>query len=134
MSDPLVTATDLGVLLSDPTINQSRAEYLLDRAQTLCESIISPLPDAAAVIVERVAARAYVTMTAARQVQLEMADAAYGTQTGSVGGVYLTDADRADLRRLSGGGGAFNIDLLPAGYTVPVADFAVLDASWDVNP
>jgi hypothetical protein len=68
------------------------------------------------VIVKRVAARGYVTVTSARQYQLGMADTGFGTQPGPVGGVYLTRADKADLRRIAGGGGAFSIDLLPADY------------------
>lgn len=121
MSDPLITPEDLGTYLNDDSLDQERAAKMIDLAQQLCESVISPLPDVAEVVVTRVAARGYVTTTAARQYQLNEADAAYGTMSGPVGGVYLTRSDKTDLRRLSGGGGAFSIDVLPAGYVAPIS-------------
>jgi hypothetical protein len=43
-----------------------------------------------------------------------------------MGGIYLTRGDRADLRRLTGGGAAFTINPLPAGYALDVPP-------WDFN-
>lgn len=132
MSDPLIDPGDLATYLNDDSLDTARATDMIGYAQTLCESILSPLPDEAAVVVIRVAARGYVTTTAARQYQLGMADAGYGTQPGPVGGVYLTRADKTDLRRLTGGGGAFSIDLLPADYApcLPPWDANVSDWGW----
>lgn len=126
MSDPVIDPSDLGIYLTDTTINVVKAMGLILDAQTLCEDIISPLPAAASVIVKRVAGRAYSSTTAARQVQLGQADAAFGATPGPVGGVYLTRYDVADLRRMAGGGGAFSINMLPA-------DYATTLAPWDIN-
>lgn len=124
MSDPLVDPTELGVYLNDPDIDTARAADLIDDAQTLCESVVFPLPDTAAVIVKRVAGAAYVSITSPRQAQL---NAAGGLTTGGGGGVWLTRFDREDLRRLAGGtSGAFTISMLPATYA-PVLPI------WDVN-
>jgi hypothetical protein len=121
MSAPVIAATDLGTYLNDPSIDIDRAMALIADAQTLCESIVAPpLPAAAAVIVKRVAARAYVSIASPRQAQLAAAGSPYGA-VGSMGGVYLTQYDVEDLRRLNGGGGAFSIDLLPAGYVAPTS-------------
>lgn len=128
-----VEPEDLATSLNDVSINEDRAQHFIDRAVTLCQSIINPLPDEADVVVERVAARAYFSTTSARQYQLDAAEAAFGTQPGPVGGVYLTRADKADLRRLSGGGGAFSIDLLPTDYVAPLPIDLDL-ADWDTPP
>lgn len=131
MSAPLVDPTDLGVYLNDvESIDDTRAAMMIADAQALCESIVSPLPAAAALVVKRVAARGYVSTTAARQYQLNEADAAYGTVAGPVGGVYLTQSDVLDLRRLGGvSGGAFSIDLLPVDYVAPVP-WGSCDLGW----
>lgn len=119
MSEPLITSDDLGTYLNDQTINGDRADLMIALAQTLCESIISPLPDSAVVVVMRVAARGYVTTTSARQAQTAVAGSPFGSVPGGMGGIYLTGTDESDLRRLAGSGGAFSIDLLPAGYIAP---------------
>lgn len=122
MSDPLVTSDDLAVALNDKTIDADRADFWIGQAQTLCESIASPLPATAAVVVTRVAARAYAsTASASRAAQLAASGSPF---TPGGGGAYLTKSDRSDLRRLAGGGNAFTIDMLPAGYVLPVP-------SWD---
>ena len=126
MSDPVIDATDLGTYLNDPGIDTDRAMSLIVDAQALCEDVVSPLPDAAAVIVKRVAGRAYTTILSPRQQQIAASGGQFaGTSTG---GVYLTQYDIADLRRMAGGGGAFSIDLLPAGYTLPVVSYG---PDWD---
>lgn len=116
-SDPLITPADLGVYLSDTSIDPDRAAMFIQDAQTLCEAIVSPLPDAASVIVKRVAGRAYVSTLSARAAQQAAAGSPYGAGSSMGGGVWLSDSDLVDLRRLSNaGGGAFSIDLLPADY------------------
>lgn len=114
---PLITPADLGLYLSDQSIDPDRAAMFIADAQTLCESIVSPLPDAASVIVKRVAGRAYVSTLSARAAQQAAAGSPFGAGSSMGGGVWLSDSDLIDLRRLSGaGGGAFSIDILPVGY------------------
>lgn len=128
---PIATSDDLGTYLNDSTINVARAQQLIEFAQQRCELIVSPLPDAAVGVVLQVAARAYVSITAARQVQLGDADAAFGAAPGPVGGIYLMASEEKALRNMAGSGGAFSIDLLPADYVLPVFSYG---ADWDVPP
>lgn len=128
MSDPLIDPSDLGTYLNDPDIDALRAEFFIDQAQSLCESILSPLPDTARVVVTRVAGRGYVSVTSPRQQQLAAAGSPYSA-AGGMGGLSLYDEDIADLRRLAGGGGAFSVDLLPAGWVAPATP-GWCDADW----
>jgi hypothetical protein len=116
---PLVSAEELGTYLNDSSIDPDRAAMLIEDAQLLCQSVVSPLPEGANIVIRRVAARAYVTITSARSQQLAAANAPFGVAQTGTGGLWLSRADEADLRRLAGGGGAFSIDLLPVGYTLP---------------
>lgn len=115
----LVTSDDLGTYLG-VGVDANRATYLLTLAQSLCESVVNPLPDAAAAVVLDVAARGYSNPTNTQQETVGV----YSAQR--PGGLTLTRANKADLRRLAGGGGAFTIDVMPstAGDGLPV---------WDVN-
>jgi hypothetical protein len=122
VSDPLIDPSDLGTYLNDTTINEARAEMLIGQAQALCESIVSPLPDVASVVVMRVAGRAYVSTTSTRNAQLAAAGSPFGEVSGGAGGVRLTGEDIADLRRLvpgGNGGGAFSINTLPPDSVYP---------------
>ena len=58
MSDPIVTPDDLGIYLGSE-VNYDRASQLIDWAQALCETIVSPLPRSAAPVVVDVVQRAY---------------------------------------------------------------------------
>jgi len=115
MSTPVALPADLGVYLDDEAINLARAEFFLAKAQTLCETIVSPLPTGAEVVVLPVAGRAYNNVTSAHQLSLGTAHVTYGTQNTSmgVGGLYLSKFDVRTLRRLAGRSGAFSIDMLP---------------------
>lgn len=118
MGDPLITSDDLAVYLNDPSIDTDRASLLIDYAQQACETVLNPLPAAAAGIVAGLAGDAYTGILSPRAA----ATAAAGGQVGggSGGGVYLTRAAERALRRLSSSsGGAFTIDMLPDDYTVP---------------
>lgn len=132
MSDPLVEPEDLATYLNDDRLDENRAAGMIADAQALCESIVSPLPAAAYVVVKRVAGRGYVSTLTPKQAQAQAAGGMFG---GSVsGGVWLTKTDKADLRRFAGGGsGAFSIDVLPVGYVAPVS-YVDEDATgdWDV--
>jgi hypothetical protein len=135
MGAPLVTPADLALLLNDDSINEARAAALITDAQQACEAVIAPIPDSATYVVKRVALRAYES-AGARSSQYEGSDASY-MLPGSVGAVYLTQADRVDLLGStpddgsSGRGGAFSIDILPAGYLPPQGPFPLSDDILD---
>lgn len=118
MSDPLIDPTDLGTVLNDPRINVQRALAVIADAQALCETIVMPLPPIAAVVVKRVAARAYMAAPA-RNASAAAAGSQFGAPLSETPGVWLSMTDVTDLRRSAGGGGAFSIDLLPVGYVAP---------------
>lgn len=119
MSSPLVQPADLALYLKDASIDTARAVGMIADAQTLCESVVSPLPVTASVVVKRVAARAYVTTTVSRSKQAAGAGSPIGSDPGGLGGVWLTKKDEIDLRRLAGTGSAFSIDPLAATYALP---------------
>ena len=132
MTSPLVQPGDLGVYLKDTSIDTARAQAMIDDAQTLCATIVSPLPAAASVVVKRVAARAYVSTTQSRSGQSAAVGAVIGSQSGVGGGVWLSRTDVVDLRRMAGGGSAFSIDPLPSTYAPP-ADLPYWDATDSVT-
>jgi len=117
-----VLASDLGTYLG-ATVDDVRAEYLIDRAIDLCLSICDPLPAAADAVVLDVAARAYLNPG---NVTSQAAGPFPVTYGGAAGGLWLTRQNKATLRRLNGGGGAFTIDTMPAtaGSGLPW---------WDIN-
>lgn len=125
MSDPIVDPTDLGTYLNDSTINSERAELMIGQAQALCETIVTPLTAAAAVVVMRVAARGYTTAAQSRA-NAQMAAAGSPFQSGPAGGVYLTRYDKSDLRRTASGSNAYSISMLPASYSPTLPP-------WDVS-
>lgn len=131
MSDPIVTATDLSAYLGS-NIDQDRATSIIGWAQTLCESVVSPLPAGAEPVVLEVAARGFVNPTNAVAEALDGFSANYGA---SRGGLWLTRSNKATLRRLNGGGGAFTIDTTPetAGQNLPWWDTGTVDDSTEVG-
>jgi hypothetical protein len=109
----IATVDDLATFLNVTDINEERALWLLDRAQEKCEAILSPLPETALGVVCDIAGRAYSNPTAANS----QAPGPFGTPLGSLpGGLFITKANIAELRRLSttSGSGAFTIDPTPA--------------------
>lgn len=127
MSDPLITPDDLGTYLNDASIQDDRAALIIEQAQQACETIVSPFPAEATFVLYRVAARAY-TSAASRGAQMAAAGSPFGG-TPTLGGVWLSRSDIADLRRVNGGGGAFTIDVLPDGYVAPVRQLLPGDAA-----
>jgi hypothetical protein len=126
MTAPIAVPSDLGVYLTGDAagVDSERAAQILGLAQSLCETITSPLTSAALPVILGVAARAYSNVTSAATVGLGTAHIGYGTTGGSlgVGGLYLSRSDKSTLRRLAGRSGAFSIDLLPGAVpptTVP---------------
>lgn len=127
-----VIPEELGTYLGT-SVDIDRAQFLLDLAESLCLSIVDPLPDSAMAVVLDVAARAYSNPTAVPQQA-----AGPFTVGGAAGGVWLTRQNKATLRRLAGSGGAFTIDTMPAtaGSGLPWWDTAsATDGSdWDQIP
>jgi hypothetical protein len=119
-----VTATDLGTYLG-ATVDDTRATLILSNATALCESIVTPLPADSDAVVLDVAARAYGNPSNVTQQSVGPYSANYGPVAG---GLWLTRANKATLRRLAGGGGAFTIDTTPAGAgtNLPIWDTGVV--------
>lgn len=125
-----VTPDDLTNLLGS-TVDPVRAWTLLGLAQQLCETIVSPLPDNATAVVLDVAARAYANPTAVpSQVTGPF------SVGGAAGGIWLTRQNKATLRRLAGGGGAFTFDTMPAtaGSGLPWWDNASIQGDGFEDP
>ena len=128
----VVSVDDFAVYISNPDLDRVRARSILDRAQRLCESIVKPLPAGAEDVVIDVAERAFLNPTALQSQGLGF----YNNEnvaTTSVGGLYLTRENKATLRRLSGGGGAFTVDTTPAtaGQNLPWWDTVGQFSDWD---
>jgi hypothetical protein len=123
VSDPIVDPSDLEALLGS-AVDVNRASTLIELAQQLAESIVSPLPLSARAVVLSVAARAYSNPQNVQAQTVGPYTAQYGSAAS--GGLYLSRQDRASLKRLAGRGGAFSID--------PLADDAGAGlAPWDQN-
>lgn len=112
MSEPIVDSDALATYLGIDSIDEDRAEALIGWAQTLCEAIVSPLPAGAAPVVLDVAARAFTNPTNTTAQSMPVGSVSYGAISG---GLWLTRQNKATLRNLAGGGGAFTIDVTPEG-------------------
>lgn len=105
---PIVTPDDLGVYLAVQNIDEVRAAKLIDWAQALCESVVSPLPAGAEPVVLDVTSRAYSNPTSVTQQSVLSASASYGAVAG---GMWLTRENKAALRRLNGQSNVFMVDM-----------------------
>lgn len=120
-SEPVATPDDLRVVLDadSDSFDTDRAALILRLAQDLCETIVNPLPIAARGVVVGVAMRAFVNPQQAHDIRLGSAGIGFGASGGAgagiIGGLYLSRADKATLRRMNGQGGAYSIDMLPTG-------------------
>ncbi|QLJ01537.1 hypothetical protein HZZ00_11210 [Streptomyces sp. NEAU-sy36] len=108
------TAEELALYLDLTEINGDRADLLISKAQSLCETVVKPLPDGADAVVLSVAGRAYINP---QQVSYETIGPMSVQRPQGSGGLYLTKADRTALKSLAGLGGAFTIDPTPADAT-----------------
>lgn len=130
-----VTPTDLGTYLNaDIATDDPRATQIIGNAVSLCESIVSPLPDGSDAVVLDVSARAYVNPANAQQQTTGPFSVGYGAVAG---GLWLTRQNKATLRRLAGGGGAFSFDTTPAtaGQNLPWWDTGnPWVGDWDSPP
>ena len=136
MSVPIVGPSDLGTYLgiADVSPITDRLTLVISYAQTLCESLVSPLPAGAEAVVVDVVVRAF---TNPGNTQSQGAGP-YNVNWGAVaGGRWLTRQNKATLRRLAGGGGAFTFDTMPAtaGQNLPWWDTGVtVGPDWDIIP
>lgn len=104
------TPEQLALYLGLDAIEADRAELLIQQAVALCETVVRPLPEQATAVVLSVAGRAYINPT---QVQYETIGPMSVQRPSGSGGLYLTKADKAALKALSGRGGAFTVDPTP---------------------
>jgi hypothetical protein len=119
-----VSSADLGTYLGF-AVDTTRATLILANATALCLSIIDPLPVGADAVILDVAARAYGNPANVQQQTVGPYSANYGP---AGGGLWLTRSNKATLRRLGGGGGAFMIETMPAtaGQGLPWWDAGVV--------
>lgn len=124
-----VSPADLGTYLG-AEVDTDRAQFLIDKAVQLCESIITPLPDGGDTVVLDVAARAYSNPSNAQTQAAGPFSATFGALGG---GLWLTRQNKATLRRLAGSGGAFTIETLPvdAGTGLPWWGVSTPLDDWD---
>jgi hypothetical protein len=141
MSDLVVSLDDFATYLNDDSINTTqavRATQILSYAQTLCETVVSPLPTGAEIVVIDVAQRGYANPTSAANNSLALYSQDEGPFNDSVpgvtgGGLWLTASNKTTLRNLAGlSGGAFVIDTCPAtaGQNLPPWDLDQYDSGW----
>ncbi|MGQ3551697.1 hypothetical protein [Streptomyces rochei] len=126
------TAEQLALYLDLPEINGDRADLLIAKAISLCETVVKPLPDGADAIVLSVAGRAYVNP---QQVSYETIGPMSVQRPQGSGGLYLTKADKSALKSLAGRGGAFTVDPTPAtadpSPTYPIDDDYGPPLEWE---
>lgn len=116
MTTPVAYPQDLQIRLGLATIDQDRATAVLEDAQALCETVVTPLPATARGVVVSVAARAFVNPDQVHDVALGSARIGYATAgTTPIGGLYLSKSDEKMLKRLAGRVGAFSVDVMPTG-------------------
>jgi len=106
------TAAELGLFLNLDEIDGDRADFLINKAISLCQTVVSPLPEGADSVVLSVAGRAYLNPG---QVTYEVIGPMSVQRPTGSGGLYLTKADKAALKAAAGRGGAFTVDPTPAG-------------------
>lgn len=104
------TAEELGLFLDLEAIDGARADFLINKAISLCQTVVTPLPEGADAVVLSVAGRAYVNP---QQVAYETIGPMSVQRPSGSGGLYLTKADKSALKSLAGRGGAFTVDPTP---------------------
>jgi hypothetical protein len=105
------TAEELGLYLGLGEIQGNRADLLITQAEALAQAIVTPLPDGAAAVVLASAGRAF---TNPQGVTYETLGPMSVQRPQGLGGLWLTKAEIAVLKRLAGRGGAFTVDPTPA--------------------
>lgn len=134
----LVSNQDFSTYLNNPAaVADARATFIIGLAETLCSSVVTPLPAGAEIVILDVAERAYANPVATRDQGLGLYAEGEGpfndnTPGATAGGLFLTQENKATLRRLAGLGGAFTIDTTPAtaGQNLPWWDTGVVWTGW----
>lgn len=91
------------------TLDETRAQQMLDIVEGFASAVVSPLPDAALGVILTAAARAYPNPSGTASESMGGASASWGS-----GGAYLTRSERNMLRMMAGrGGGAFTVNTAP---------------------
>lgn len=132
MTTPVVDTDTFASYLGLTSIDEDRAELILAKAQTLCEAVVTPLPDGASAVILDVATRAWTNPTNAQSQSMPVGSVSYGAVSG---GLWLTRQNRQTLRTLAGGGGAFTIDVTPDGAAENLPWWDVdsgVPGDWDV--
>jgi len=101
-------ARDLELLLGHE-VDEDRANFLIDLAIGLAESIVDPVPDSANAIILTAVARVYENPSGATTTEM-VGPYQVTRQSNSLS--FFTSAELRALRALAGRGGAFSINLL----------------------
>lgn len=127
---------DFALYLNNQDIDPTRASFIIGLAETLCLTVVNPLPDGAEIVVLDVAGRAYANPNTIRSNGLAVYTEDQGPfndgSPGSVGGgLWLTQNNKEVLHELAGGSSAFVIDTCPAtaGQNLPPWDAG--QYAWD---
>lgn len=128
---------DFALYLNNSNIDVQRATFIIGLAETMCQTVVNPLPDGAEVVVLDVAERAYanpVGVSGAMPGLYAEGEGPYNDVTPghTGGGLWLTDNNRQMLRELGGGTSAFAVDMTPAGagQNLPFWDNGNIWGSW----
>lgn len=105
----ITTTADLATFMN-VTVDDDRAQLMLDCVEGEAVSIAGPLPGEARGVVLTAAARAYANPLSTSSQSADGASASWVP-----GGLFLSRQERRTLRRLAGiGGGAFTVNPTPA--------------------
>lgn len=117
----LVSIDEFKLYLNNQSLDVDRANLILGLAQTLCESIVNPLPAGSDIVILDVAERAFSNPTnVGGSIALySEGEGPFNSSTPGTtsGGLWLTENNKRTLRTLAGKGGAFTIDTLSTSYT-----------------
>lgn len=120
----ITQVSDLSTFMN-VTVDDTRAQQMLNLVEADAGSIVSPLPASAMGVILSAAARAYANPAGVASQSVAGAATAWG------GGLYLNKAERRTLRRLAGiGGGAFSINAATGagkGYRDPLQPLTIDD-------
>lgn len=107
----VATVAELAIFMS-VTLDDDRAQQMLNIIEDFASAVVSPLPPAAKGVILTAAARAYPNPSGTASQSTAGSSTSWGWH-GS-GGTYLTRTERNTLRRLAGmGGGAFTVNVAP---------------------
>lgn len=104
----VATVSDLATFMN-VTLDDTRAQQMLDIVEAFAMGIVSPLPPSAKGVILTASARALANPPGVTS----QSEAGSSVSWGS-GGPYLSKSERAMLARLGGiGGGAFSVNMAP---------------------